>query len=92
MKVISINDQRFIVPADMTTKDVQALAGLLVSLVPVKQEYDYDLGEYMYFPDSNGTEVRLETAVVKTKEEAKKHGKESYARYEARLEAKAKTA
>ena len=84
MKTISIHGARFAIPADMTTKDLQILAGLLVTLVPVSQEYDYDRREYMHYLSTAGNEVQLSALEIKTVEEAKQQNKESYERYEAK--------
>jgi hypothetical protein len=82
MKVISINGSRFALPAGMSAKDVQALAGLLVTLVPVQQEYNYDSSEYMHYPSSSGNEVRIDDGLaLVTAAEAKKQHAESYERY-----------
>jgi hypothetical protein len=92
MKVISINGSRFALPAGMNAKDVQALAGLLVTLVPVNQEYNYDSSEYMHYPSSSGNEVRIDDAVeLMTKAEAQKQHTESYERYKVKRDSEKAT-
>ena len=82
MKVISINGQRFALPAEMSNKDVQALAGFLVTLQPIAQEYDYDSSEYMHYSTGTGAEVRIdnESALTSKAEVQQKH-RDSYERY-----------
>jgi hypothetical protein len=82
MKVISINGQRFALPADMSNKDVQALAGFLVTLQPVEQEYNYDSGEYMAYSTGSGAEVRVDNeSTLISKAAAKQQHRDSYERY-----------
>jgi hypothetical protein len=86
-KVISINGSRFALPEGMAAKDVQALAGFLVTLTPVHNEYDYDTSDYQSFLASQGTEVRVDTVELVDRLAAKKQHEESYARYKAKRDA-----
>jgi len=86
-KVISINGSRFALPEGMAAKDVQALAGFLVTLTPVHSEYDYDSSDYQSFLASQGTEVRVDTVELVDRAAAKKQHEESYARYKAKRDA-----
>jgi hypothetical protein len=87
VKVISINGSRFALPEGMAAKDVQALAGFLVTLTPVHNEYDYDTSDYQSFLASQGTEVRVDTVELVDRAAAKKQHEESYARYKAKRDA-----
>jgi len=87
VKVISINGSRFALPEGMAAKDVQALAGFLVTLTPVHNEYDYDTSDYQSFLASQGTEVRVDTVELVDRLAAKKQHEESYARYKAKRDA-----
>ena len=87
VKVISINGSRFALPEGMAAKDVQALAGFLVTLTPVHNEYDYDSSDYQSFLASQGTEVRVDTVELVDRAAAKKQHEESYARYKAKRDA-----
>jgi GrpB-like predicted nucleotidyltransferase (UPF0157 family) len=89
VKVISINGSRFALPEGMAAKDVQALAGFLVTLTPVQSEYDYDTSDYMSHLASQGTEVRVDTLELVDRLAAKKQHEESYARYKAKRDAEA---
>lgn len=89
VKVISINGSRFALPEGMAGKDVQALAGFLVTLTPVSTEYDYDTSDYMSHLASQGTEVRVDTVELVDRAAAKKQHEESYARYRAKRDAEA---
>ena len=88
-KVISINGSRFALPEGMTAKDVQALAGFLVTLTPVSSEYDYDSSDYMLHLASQGNEVRVDMVKLVDRAAAKKQHEESYARYKAKRDAEA---
>ena len=86
-KVISINGSRFALPEGMSAKDIQALAGFLVTLTPVSQEYDYDVSDYLHFLASQGTEVRVDTVQLLDRETAKQQHEDSLARYRAKRDA-----
>ena len=86
-KVISINGSRFALPDGMTAKDIQALAGFLVTLTPVQQEYDYDQSDYLSFLSGQGTEVRVDTVELLDRTAARKQHEESLARYRAKRDA-----
>ena len=86
-KIISINGSRFALPEGMGGKDVQALAGLLVTLTPVSQEYDYDASDYMSFEAKQGTEVRVDTVQLMDREAAQAQHRDSLARYRAKQDA-----
>jgi hypothetical protein len=88
-KVISINGSRFALPEGMLPKDVQALAGFLVTLTPVSTEYDYDTSDYMAHLASQGTEVRVDTVQLVDRAAAKQQHEESYTRYRAKRDAEA---
>ena len=86
-RIISINGSRFALPMGMMQKDIQALAGLLVTLTPVSQEYDYDSSNYVSFLASQGTEVRVDTVELVDRAAALKQHEESLARYRAKRDA-----
>jgi hypothetical protein len=88
-KVISINGSRFALPEGMLPKDVQALAGFLVTLTPVSTEYDYDTSDYLSHLATQGTEVRVDTVQLVDRAAAKQQHEESYARYRAKRDAEA---
>jgi hypothetical protein len=80
-KVININGQRFVLPAGMAAKDIQALAGFLLALVPVEADYDYDRKEYLYSPADRGAQVQLETLDLIDRATARTQSTQSYDRY-----------
>ena len=86
-KIISINGSRFALPEGMSGKDVQALAGSLVTLTPVSQEYDYDASDYLSFEAKQGTEVRVDTVQLLDREAALAQHRDSLARYRAKRDA-----
>jgi len=84
-KVISIDSTRYVLPEGMTSKDVQALAGFLVTLTKIDSHYLWGNGEYAYSAD-RGAEVRIEELDLMTKAEAKALSDKSRAEYEAKKE------
>ena len=91
-RIISINGSRFALPMGMMQKDIQALAGLLVTLTPVSQEYDYDKSDYLHFLNTQGTEVRVDDVDLMDRETARKQHTESLERYRAQRDAEKATA
>ncbi len=86
-KVISINGYRFALPEGMASKDIQALAGFLITLTPVQQEYDYDKSDYMHYQSKQGTEVRVDDVELVGHDAAKAQHQASYERYCAKRDA-----
>lgn len=86
-KIISINGSRFALPEGMSAKDIQALAGFLITLTPVNQEYDYDSSDYLSFLSKNGTEVRVDTVQLLDRDAALAQHRDSLARYRAKRDA-----
>ena len=86
-RIISINGSRFALPMGMTPKEVQALAGLLVTLTPVQQEYDYDRSDYLSFLSGQGTEVRIDSVELVDRDTAKRQHQDIYDRYRAKRDA-----
>lgn len=83
-KVICINGSQFTLPEGMSAKDIQALAGFLVTLVPVGYEYNYDDSSYVHFAQGKGVEVRVDTVNLIPEAEARALSKASRDRYEAK--------
>lgn len=69
-KIITIDGSRFILPEGMTTKDIQALAGMLISLVKVEHCYLYPSYDSLHYA-GEGVQVGVSTTTLMTKEEAK---------------------
>ena len=91
-KVININGQRFLLPTSTSAKDVAALAGFMVGLRPVQQEYDYDKREYMFYADPSGVQVQLEDMDLGDKALVKERSRSTFEAYQAkRAEEKANT-
>jgi hypothetical protein len=68
--MITIDSSRFILPEGMTTKDIQALAGMLISLVKVEHSYLYPSYDSLFYP-GEGVQVGVTTVTLMTKEEAR---------------------
>jgi len=86
MKVISISGSRFVLPEGMSTKDIQALAGFLATLVSVSSEYNYETSEYMYYMNAGAT-VQLEEVELMSKADAIATEKRTRAEYTAKRDA-----
>ena len=87
-KIISIDGNRYILPEGMTTKDTQALAGMLISLVKVEHCYLYPNYDSLFYA-GEGVQVGISTAVLMTKEEARAKSEESKAQDQAKKAAEA---
>jgi hypothetical protein len=70
VKMITIDSSRFILPEGMTTKEIQALAGMLISLVKVEHSYLYPSYDSLFYP-GEGVQVGVTTVTLMTKEEAR---------------------
>ena len=70
MKILTIDSNRYVLPTDMAAKDIQALAGFLVTLTKVNYEWMYGQGDSLYFADE-GANVSISQMELVTKEEAK---------------------
>lgn len=86
-KVININGQRFALPEGMSAKDIQALGGFLLALLPLEQDYDYDKREYMHSLSDRSAQVQLENVELADRAEAKAQSTSSYERYQVKREA-----
>ena len=82
-KVITIDSSRYLLPEGMSAKDIQALAGFLVTLTRVDYEYCYGGGESLYYA-REGAQVSIGDMDLVTKAEAKAAADKSRAEYEAR--------
>lgn len=87
-RVITIDGARYVLPEGMSGKDIQALAGFLVTLTKVNYEYIWGEGESAHYAD-RGAEVRIEDLELVTKAEAKAASDKSRAEYEAKKAAQA---
>ena len=70
MKILTIDSNRYVLPTDMAAKDIQALAGFLVTLTKVDYEWMYGQQESLYFANE-GAKVSIDQMDLVTKEEAK---------------------
>lgn len=87
-KIITIDSNRYMLPEGMTTKEIQALAGALITLTKVDCYYEYpDYNNLWYIGE--GVQVGVSNATLMTKEEAKAKSEESKAQAEAKKAAAA---
>lgn len=88
-RILTIDGTRYLLPEGMAAKDIQALAGFLVTLTRVNGEYIWgEGGDYVWYADK-GAEIRLENTTLVTKAEAQEQGRASRAANEARKAAAA---
>jgi hypothetical protein len=87
-KIITIDSSRYILPEGMTTKDIQALAGMLISLTKVEHCYLYPNYDSLFYA-GEGVQVGVSTATLMTKEEARAKSEQSKVQEEARKAAEA---
>jgi len=87
-KIINICGTRFALPEGMTNKEIQALAGFLVTLTKVDYEYCWGSGDNFSYAQE-GASVSLDELVLMTKAEAKAASKKSNEAYEAKKAAEA---
>jgi hypothetical protein len=87
-KIITIDGSRFILPEGMSTKDIQTLAGMLISLAKVEHCYLYPNYDSLFYP-GEGVQVGVSTATLMTKEEARAKSEESKAQDQAKKAAEA---
>ena len=69
-KIITINDARFILPEGMTTKEIQALAGMLATLATAEYKYDDLTYDRYYYASQAGSQLSITDVELMTKEEA----------------------
>jgi hypothetical protein len=87
-KIITIDSTQYQLPDGMTSKEVQALAGFLVTLTRVDYEYCYGQDESAYYA-KEGDQVSIGERELVTRAEAKAKSDKSRAAYEARKELEA---
>lgn len=88
-KVITINGNRFVLPDNMSTKDIQALAGFLITLTPVDYHWLMDDARSVYYAADRSAEVRIESLQLVTQSQADAQAKASREAYDAKKAAKA---
>lgn len=88
-KVITLDGQRYALPDGMPSKDVQALAGFLITLTKVDSEWSWSSGDETnwYYP-TTGASISVEDMVLTTRAEAKTKSATARADYEAKKLAK----
>jgi len=82
-KIITIDGSRFILPEGMTTKDIQTLAGMLISLAKVEHTYLYPSYDSLFYP-GEGVQVGVTAVTLMTKEEARAKSEASRAAEDAK--------
>ena len=87
-KIITIDNNKYELPEGMSTKDIQALAGFLISLTRVEYEYCYGQAENVYYA-AEGVQVSIGNLDLMTKADAKAQAKAAREAYEARKTAEA---
>jgi hypothetical protein len=86
MKILTIDSNRYVLPTDMAAKDIQALAGFLVTLTKVDYEWMYGQEESLYFANE-GAKVSIDQMDLVSKEEAKTRANKARDVYQAKKDA-----
>jgi hypothetical protein len=87
-KIITIDSSKYQLPEGMSNKDIQALAGFLVTLTRVDYEYCYGQEESAFYA-KEGAQISIGEQDLVTKAEARAKSDKSRAEYEARKAAEA---
>ena len=87
-KIININGSRFLLPAGMTTKELQNLAGVLLTMTPEDYCYLLDASRSVYFASDRGASVSFEAMVLVSQTEAEAQAKASREAHDAKKAAK----
>ena len=87
-KIITIDSSKYLLPEGMSAKDIQALAGMLISLVKVEHCYLYPNYDSLFYA-GEGVQVGVSTATLMTKEEARAKSEESKVQDQAKKAAEA---
>ena len=88
-KILIIDSTRYALPAGMSTKDQQALAGFLVTLTRVDYEYCYGDEDNAYYA-RDGAAISISDQELMTKAEAKAKAEKTRLEYEAKKAAQEK--
>ena len=91
MRIITIDSNRYVLPEGMPAKDIQALAGFLITLTKVNYEYCYGQAdrEYAYYEDG-GANISVSTLPLVSKEEAKRLADDGRTAYQLKQASKEK--
>ena len=87
-KIITIDSNKYELPEGMGTKDIQALAGFLITLTRVEYEYCYGQGENVYY-SAEGAQVSIGNLETMPRAEAKAKADAARAAYDAKKKAEA---
>ena len=90
MKILTIDSNRYVLPTDMAAKDIQALAGFLVTLTKVDYEWMYGQQESLYFANE-GAKVSIDQMDLVSKEEAKTRAATAREVYQAKKDEEERT-
>ena len=86
VKTLSLNGTSYALPEGMAAKDIQALAGFLVTLTKVDYEWMYGQEESLYFANE-GAKVSIDQYDLVSKEEAKTRAAVAREAYQAKKDA-----
>ena len=84
-KVITIDGNRYVLPTEMSNKDIQSLAGFLITLTKIDYEWMYGQEESLYFANE-GAKVSIDQMDLVSKEEAKTRSNKARDVYQAKKE------
>jgi len=87
MRVLAINDNLFVMPEGMTTRQTQSLIGFLVQMQTVESHYNFTTGAHMFDLGNRFADVRMVEVTI-TPDAKAKHD-QSYTDYMSAKEKKA---
>ena len=92
--VITIDGNKFGLPEGLPKKDIHSLIGFLHNLSVINSQYDWENSQDLCLYDNGPVTIRVSQEEITDKAEARRLGKESQDRYEAKKaeERKAKEA
>jgi hypothetical protein len=92
--VITIDGNKFGLPEGLPAKDLRELIGFLHNLTVIGSQYDWENSQDLCMYDNGPVTIRVSQEQITDKAEARRLGKESQDRYEAKKaeERKAKEA
>lgn len=84
--VITIDGNKFGLPEGIPAKDLRELIGFLHSMTSVSTQYDWEQGQDLCAYDNGPVTIKVSKEQLVDKAEARRLGKESQDRYEAKKE------
>jgi hypothetical protein len=85
-KVLSVNGTQYLIPVSMSERELQQVAGLLITMKTVTTEYLWNESGYASYA-GDGLEIRIKDVELMTKAEALAKSEEGRKVYQAKQDA-----